>query len=117
MAARSQGERRRSQELFIHRPERKQKATPGNRREGTAAVGARDRQPPTHIPNSFKQPSCQAKLIHFLVLRRPSRCGGLCLFAFVRYASVYRDFSHVDDFEKTLSEVAAKIARDPGDEG
>jgi transcriptional repressor NrdR len=37
--------------------------------------------------------------------------------AFVRYASVYRDFSHVDDFEKTLSEVAAKIARDPGDEG
>ncbi|MBD9371771.1 transcriptional repressor NrdR [Rhizobium sp. ARZ01] len=35
--------------------------------------------------------------------------------AFVRYASVYRDFSHVDDFEKTLSEVAAKIARDPGD--
>ncbi|MBB5043217.1 transcriptional regulator NrdR [Shinella fusca] len=33
---------------------------------------------------------------------------------FVRYASVYRDFSHVDDFEKILSEVAAKIARDPG---
>ena len=33
--------------------------------------------------------------------------------AFVRYASVYRDFSHVDDFEKILSEVAAKIARDP----
>ncbi|HUH49948.1 MAG TPA: transcriptional regulator NrdR [Mycoplana sp.] len=37
--------------------------------------------------------------------------------AFVRYASVYRDFSHVDDFEKILSEVAAKIARDPGGEG
>ena len=36
---------------------------------------------------------------------------------FVRYASVYRDFSHVDDFEKILSEVAAKIARDPGAEG
>ncbi|QRM54944.1 transcriptional regulator NrdR [Sinorhizobium sp. BG8] len=34
--------------------------------------------------------------------------------AFVRYASVYRDFSHVDDFEKILSEVEAKIARDPG---
>ena len=34
--------------------------------------------------------------------------------AFVRYASVYRDFSHVDDFEKILAEVAAKIARDPG---
>ncbi|OJV02204.1 MAG: transcriptional regulator NrdR, partial [Shinella sp. 65-6] len=33
---------------------------------------------------------------------------------FVRYASVYRDFSHVDDFEKILAEVAAKIARDPG---
>ncbi len=37
--------------------------------------------------------------------------------AFVRYASVYRDFSHVDDFEKILSEVAAKIARDPGADG
>ena len=37
--------------------------------------------------------------------------------AFVRYASVYRDFSHVDDFEKILSEVAAKIARDPGVDG
>ena len=34
--------------------------------------------------------------------------------AFVRYASVYRDFSHVDDFETILTEVAAKIARDPG---
>ncbi|HEV7251042.1 MAG TPA: transcriptional regulator NrdR [Shinella sp.] len=34
--------------------------------------------------------------------------------AFVRYASVYRDFSHVDDFEKILAEVSAKIARDPG---
>lgn len=37
--------------------------------------------------------------------------------AFVRYASVYRDFSHVDDFEKILAEVAAKIARDPGANG
>lgn len=37
--------------------------------------------------------------------------------AFVRYASVYRDFSHVDDFEKILAEVAAKIARDPGADG
>lgn len=37
--------------------------------------------------------------------------------AFVRYASVYRDFSHVDDFETILSEVAAKIARDPGADG
>ena len=34
--------------------------------------------------------------------------------AFVRYASVDRDFSHVDDFETILTEVAAKIARDPG---
>ena len=34
--------------------------------------------------------------------------------AFVRYASVYRDYSHVDDFETILTEVAAKIARDPG---
>ncbi|MCQ4632266.1 transcriptional regulator NrdR [Shinella sp. CPCC 100929] len=37
--------------------------------------------------------------------------------AFVRYASVYRDFSHVDDFEKILAEVSAKIARDPGVDG
>ena len=42
---------------------------------------------------------------------------GLDDVAFVRYASVYRDFSHVDDFEKILAEVAAKIARDPGAEG
>ena len=39
---------------------------------------------------------------------------GLDDVAFVRYASVYRDFSHVDDFEKILAEVSAKIARDPG---
>jgi transcriptional repressor NrdR len=34
--------------------------------------------------------------------------------AFVRYASVYRDFSHAEDFEKVISEISAKIARDPG---
>jgi transcriptional repressor NrdR len=34
--------------------------------------------------------------------------------AFVRYASVYRDFSHAEDFEKVISEINAKIARDPG---
>lgn len=34
--------------------------------------------------------------------------------AFVRYASVYRDFSHADDFEKVIAEISAKIARDPG---
>ena len=33
---------------------------------------------------------------------------------FVRYASVYRDFSHAEDFEKVISEISAKIARDPG---
>ncbi|KQY19595.1 transcriptional regulator NrdR [Rhizobium sp. Root482] len=33
---------------------------------------------------------------------------------FVRYASVYRDFSHADDFEKVIAEISAKIARDPG---
>ncbi len=33
--------------------------------------------------------------------------------AFVRYASVYRDFSHAEDFEKVISEINAKIARDP----
>lgn len=32
--------------------------------------------------------------------------------AFVRYASVYRDFSHADDFEKVISEITAKIGRD-----
>ena len=34
--------------------------------------------------------------------------------AFVRYASVYRDFSHAEDFEKVIEEINAKIARDPG---
>ena len=34
--------------------------------------------------------------------------------AFVRSASVYRDFSHAEDFEKVISEISAKIARDPG---
>ncbi len=33
--------------------------------------------------------------------------------AFVRYASVYRDFSHAEDFEKVIAEISAKIARDP----
>jgi transcriptional repressor NrdR len=35
--------------------------------------------------------------------------------AFVRYASVYRDFSHAEDFEKVIAEINAKIARDPGE--
>jgi transcriptional repressor NrdR len=34
---------------------------------------------------------------------------------FVRYASVYRDFSHAEDFEKLIAEINAKIARDPLD--
>ncbi len=32
--------------------------------------------------------------------------------AFVRYASVYRDFSHAEDFENVIAEINAKIARD-----
>lgn len=32
--------------------------------------------------------------------------------AFVRYASVYRDFSHAEDFENVISEINAKISRD-----
>ena len=39
---------------------------------------------------------------------------GLDDVAFVRYASVYRDFSHAEDFEKVIQEINAKIARDPG---
>lgn len=35
--------------------------------------------------------------------------------AFVRYASVYRDFSGPQDFEKVIEELTAKIARDPED--
>jgi transcriptional repressor NrdR len=34
---------------------------------------------------------------------------------FIRYASVYRDFTHIEDFAQVLSEVNAKIARDTGD--
>lgn len=32
--------------------------------------------------------------------------------AFVRYASVYRDFSHAEDFEQVISEITAKISQD-----
>lgn len=32
--------------------------------------------------------------------------------AYVRYASVYRDFSHAEDFEHVISEINAKISRD-----
>jgi transcriptional repressor NrdR len=32
--------------------------------------------------------------------------------AFVRYASVYRDFSHAEDFEKVIAEISARIGRD-----
>ncbi|MEA3535293.1 transcriptional regulator NrdR [Rhizobium sp. CC-YZS058] len=39
---------------------------------------------------------------------------GLDDVAFVRYASVYRDFSHAEDFEQVIAELSAKIARDPG---
>ncbi len=35
--------------------------------------------------------------------------------AFVRYASVYRDFWHAEDFEQVITEINAKIARDPLD--
>ena len=34
--------------------------------------------------------------------------------AFVRYASVYRDFSHAEDFEQVIKEINAKIGRDTG---
>lgn len=37
---------------------------------------------------------------------------GLDDVAFVRYASVYRDFSHAEDFENVIAEINAKIARD-----
>ena len=32
--------------------------------------------------------------------------------AYVRFASVYRDFSHAEDFENVIAEINAKIARD-----
>ena len=35
---------------------------------------------------------------------------------FVRYASVYRDLSHAEEFAKVIQEIKAKIARDPGAE-
>ncbi|MBX9455811.1 MAG: transcriptional regulator NrdR [Rhizobium sp.] len=34
--------------------------------------------------------------------------------AFVRYASVYRDFTHIEDFSQAIRQISAKIARDPG---
>ncbi|MCM2292115.1 transcriptional regulator NrdR [Allorhizobium sp. BGMRC 0089] len=36
--------------------------------------------------------------------------------AFVRYASVYRDFSHAEDFEQVIAEITAKISRDHDNE-
>jgi transcriptional repressor NrdR len=33
--------------------------------------------------------------------------------AFVRYASVYRDFTHIEDFSAAITQISAKIARDP----
>jgi transcriptional repressor NrdR len=41
---------------------------------------------------------------------------GLDDVAFVRYASVYRDFTHVEDFSDIITQISAKIARDPGGE-
>ena len=34
--------------------------------------------------------------------------------AFVRFASVYRDFSTTEDFEEIITEFSAKIARETG---
>ncbi|MDH6266718.1 transcriptional repressor NrdR [Rhizobium sp. SG_E_25_P2] len=36
--------------------------------------------------------------------------------AFVRYASVYRDFTHIEDFSAAIAQITAKIARDPAEE-
>jgi len=41
---------------------------------------------------------------------------GLDDVAFVRYASVYRDFTHIEDFSAAITQVAAKIARDPAED-
>ncbi len=35
---------------------------------------------------------------------------------FVRYASVYRDFTHTEDFLQVITEVNARIARDSGND-
>jgi transcriptional repressor NrdR len=32
--------------------------------------------------------------------------------AFVRYASVYRDFTHIEDFSEAIRQISAKIGRD-----
>jgi transcriptional repressor NrdR len=39
---------------------------------------------------------------------------GLDDVGFVRYASVYRDFTHIEDFSDIITQISAKIARDPG---
>jgi transcriptional repressor NrdR len=46
-------------------------------------------------------------------LQVPEALKSLDDVAFVRYASVYRDFSHAEDFEQLITEINAKIARDP----
>jgi transcriptional repressor NrdR len=36
--------------------------------------------------------------------------------AFVRYASVYRDFTHIEDFSEAITQISAKIGRDSAEE-
>jgi transcriptional repressor NrdR len=36
--------------------------------------------------------------------------------AFVRYASVYRDFTHIEDFSEAITQISAKIGRDAADD-
>ncbi|AQZ52913.1 transcriptional regulator NrdR [Martelella sp. FLE1502] len=60
---------------------------------------------------SSGEPEVQSEEIGLLVLEALKNLDDV---AFVRFASVYRDFSTTEDFEEIITEFSAKIARETG---
>ncbi|WP_174801682.1 transcriptional regulator NrdR [Martelella limonii] len=60
---------------------------------------------------SSGEPEVQSEEIGLLVLEALKNLDDV---AFVRFASVYRDFSTTEDFEEIISEFSAKLARETG---
>ncbi|AMM83761.1 transcriptional repressor NrdR [Martelella lutilitoris] len=58
---------------------------------------------------SAGEPEIQSEEIGLLVLEALKNLDDV---AFVRFASVYRDFSTTEDFEEIIAEFSAKLARD-----
>ena len=60
---------------------------------------------------SSGEPEVQSEEIGLLVLEALKNLDDV---AFVRFASVYRDFSTTEDFEEIIAEFSAKLARETG---